>query len=101
MNTWVEIAVTLIGIVLSVEFINNIRFRKSMKRMKANEATDSDTATQEKQINLAELYLDKVMKLTEGGFEQLGQKVDNLTARLGNIEEYLNGDYQRYLMSKK
>ena len=97
---WTTLLVSLFGTLTTVEFVNGIRFRKSQRRMKDNEATDSDTATQEKQINLAELYLQKVMSVTEGGWNKVEERLDKIDGRISLVEEYLNGEYRKYKAEK-
>ena len=98
---WTTILVSLFGTLTTVEFINGIRFRKAQKRMKDNEAADSDTATQEKQINLAELYLQKVMSVTEGGWNKVEERLDKIDVRISYVEEYLNGEFKKFAAEKK
>lgn len=100
------------GLVLTiVEVVKSIRNRREDKKIKQAEATTADTEAQEKQMSLAEMYLEKVLKLTETGNDnqrQMMEKLDIIDNRtdkqeiqIGNIEEYLNGNYHNWLAEKQ
>jgi hypothetical protein len=89
-------------------------YRKQNKRLKDNEVKASDVDTQKQQIELAELYKDKVLELIgqvsekqdSGNANQqkildkldtIDERVDKQEARLSDIVTYLNGDFQEFL----
>lgn len=89
-------------------------FRKENKALKKNEVKVSDVDTQKQQIDLAELYKDKVLELIgqvsekqdSGNANQqkildkldtIDERVDKQEARLSDIVTYLNGDFQDFL----
>ena len=91
-----------------------IKYRKQNKTLKDNEVKKDDADTQEKQINLAELYKDKVLDLMEqvskkqdsGNDNQarilqkldaLDERMDKVEGKVSDIVTYLNGDFQAYL----
>lgn len=121
-----ELLNTIISIVFGSGFlftlIEFIRYRKENKKLKEAEAKkaaasaqDADTESQEKQINLAEIFYKKMLAMTEelSNKSEVNQtkilkKMDNLDERLdrievqnANIEEYLNGPYHEYLAKKE
>lgn len=98
-------------VVTIVEVVKSIRNRHEDKKIKQAEATTADTEAQEKQMSLAEMYLEKVLALTETGNDnqrQMMEKLDTIDRRtdkqeiqIGNIEEYLNGNYHNWLAEKQ
>ena len=93
-----------------VYYIGNLE----MACLKNNEVKKDDAETQEKQMNLAELYKDKVLDLIEqvskkqdsGNHNQtrilqkldtLDSRTDGIESRLGDVVVYLNGDFQDFL----
>ena len=100
------------GLVLTVvEVVKAIRNRHEDRKIKKAEATNADTEAQGKQMTLAELYLEKVLKLTETGndnqrqmiekLDLIDQRTDKQDIQLSNIEEYLNGNYHQWLAEKE
>lgn len=99
-----------------------IRYRRENKRLKAAEAgtaeADTSKAQTEAQVSrmeLADLYLNKVMDLTEKSYQatlknnddilsttsKLEKKIDTVSGEVQSIVKYLNGEYQEYLRRKK
>ncbi len=86
-------------------------FRKENKALKKNEVKVSDVDTQKQQIDLAELYKDKVLELMEqvsakqdAGNENQGrilEKLDRVEDKVNDIETYLNGPYHQWLADKE
>lgn len=94
-----------------VAIIGWLVYRKQNKRLKDNEVKASDVDTQKQQIELAELYKDKVLELMEqvsakqdAGNENQGrilEKLDRVEDKVGDIETYLNGPYHQWLADKE
>ena len=97
-----------------VAVIGWLVYRKQNKRLKDNEVKVSDVDTQKQQIDLAELYKDKVLELIgqvstkqDMGNENqqrildkldtIDERVDKQEVRLSDIVTYLNGDFQDFL----
>lgn len=97
-----------------ISIIGFFIYRKQNKELKNNEVKKDDAETQEKQMNLAELYKDKVLDLIEqvskkqdsGNDNQtrilqkldtLDSRTDGIETRLGDVVTYLNGDFQEFL----
>lgn len=103
---------TIIITALSTSFIftlaGMILYRKENKIIKQSEAANADTESQEKQINLAKLYYDKVLEITEKSASQaqsnqelIISSIKELDGRIDNIERYLNGNYHKWLADEK
>lgn len=101
-----------------ISVIGFLIYRKQNKELKNNEVKKDDADTQEKQINLAELYKDKVLDLIEqvskkqdsGNHNQarilqkldtLDGRMDKVEGRVGDIVTYLNGEFQDYLRRQR
>ena len=102
-----EIIITLLSTGFLFTLIDSIRYRKQNKAIKTSEATDADTSAQERQINLAKLYYDKVLEITEKSATQsqnnqelILSSIKDLDGRIDNIERYLNGGYHNWLASE-
>jgi hypothetical protein len=97
-----------------VAIIGWLVYRKQNKRLKDNEVKASDVDTQKQQIELVELYKDKVLELIgqvsekqdSGNSNQqkildkldtIDERVDKQEARLSDIVTYLNGEFQEFL----
>lgn len=91
-----------------------IIYRKQNKALKNNEVKKDNAETQEKEINLAELYKDKMLTLIEQvsqkqdsgnanqevmlrKIEKLDGRMDAVDNRLSDVVSYLNGGFQEYL----
>lgn len=111
---WTNILNIVLGGTSIVSVIAAIRYRKQNRDLKNNEVKKDNAETQEKEINLAELYKDKMLELIEqvsqkqdsGNQNQhrilekldaLDGRMDAMETRVGNIVVYLNGDYQDFL----
>ena len=109
-----EILNIIFGGTSVVAVIAWLYFRKENKALKKNEVKVSDVDTQKQQIDLAELYKDKVLELIgqvsekqdSGNANQqrildkldtIDERVDKQEARLSDIVTYLNGDFQDFL----
>lgn len=84
------IIMTLLTVFCGWEGINNIRYRRENRRLKQNEVKNSNTSTQKQEIELAELYKDKVLEL----LEQVSAKQDDgsaaMSKRLTELETGIN-----------
>lgn len=119
---WTTIITTVISCGCVFTLYETIRYRKENKSIKGAEATNADTEAQEKKMDLAEMYLQKVMALTESNNEKVASfaqmsndnqakiltKLDSLDERtdaqemqLRNIEAYLNGNYHKWLADQE
>lgn len=86
-------------------------FRKENKRLKQNEVKVSDVDTQRQQIELVELYKDKVLQLLDqvsekqdtGNANQVRmlEKLSALDSRMDDVERYLNGPYHEWLAEQQ
>lgn len=109
-----EILNIVLGGTSVVAIIGWFVYRKQNKRLKDNEVKASDVDTQKQQIELAELYKDKVLELMEqvstkqdtgnenqqrilDKLETIDGRVDKQESRLSDIVTYLNGDFQEFL----
>lgn len=114
---WNTLIMTLLGGTTFASIYAAIKYRKQNKTLKDNEVKKDDAETQEKQINLAELYKDKVLELLKlieqvskkqdsGNHNQtrilqtmdiLCERMDKMENSVGGIVTYLNGDFQKFL----
>lgn len=114
---WTTIIMTLLGGTSFLGVAGAIAYRKENKRLKENEVKISNIDAQKQEIDLAEMYKDKVVELAElmeqvskkqdsGNDNQarILQKLDTLDERMDKVEgkvsdivTYLNGDFQDYL----
>lgn len=99
-----------------------VRYWRENKRLKAAEASSAEADTSKAQteaqvsrMELADLYLNKVMDLTEKSYQatlknnddilsttsKLEKKIDTVSGEVQSIVKYLNGEYQDYLRRKK
>lgn len=105
---WSTIIITALSTGFIFTLVGMIIYRKENKIIKQSEASDADTESQEKRINLAELYYDKVLEITEktasqtqSNQELIISSIKGLDGRIDNIEGYLNGNYHKWLADGK
>src|SRR5574344_2892397 len=105
---WSTIIITALSTGFIFTLVGMIIYRKENKIIKQSEAADADTESQEKRINLAELYYDKVLEITEktasqtqSNYELIISSIKGLDGRIDNMERYLNGNYHKWLVDKK
>lgn len=105
---WSTIIITALSTGFIFTLVGMIIYRKENKIIKQSEAADADTESQEKRINLAELYYDKVLEITEktasqtqSNQELIISSIKELDGRIDNIERYLNGNYHKWLADGK
>lgn len=94
-----------------VAIIGWLIYRKENRKLKQNEVKVSDVDAQKQQIDLAEMYKDKVLELIgqvsakqDAGNENQGrilEKLDRLEDKVEGIEQYLNGPYHQWLADKE
>lgn len=106
-----EILNIIFGGTSVVAVIAWLYFRKENKALKKNEVKVSDVDAQKQQIDLAELYKDKVLELIgqvsekqdsgNANQQRILEKLDRLEDRVEGIETYLNGPYHKWLADKK
>ena len=111
MENWSEILNLILGGVSIVTIVGMIVYRKQNRKLKDNEVKVSDVDTQRQQIELAELYKDKMLEMIEqmsakqdAGNENQGRildKLDRLEDKVEVIETYLNGPYHAWLAEKE
>lgn len=99
-----------------------VRYWRENKRLKAAEAgtaeadtSKAQTEAQKEKMELGDMYLEKVMELTEKSYQatlknnddilstttKLASKIDSVSSEVQSIVRYLNGEYQDYLKRKK
>lgn len=91
-----------------------IAYRKENKKLKQNEVKVSNVETQRQEMELAEMYKDKVVTLLDQLSEKqdsgnenqhhilkkldtIDERMDKVENKVGDIVTYLNGDFQAYL----
>lgn len=102
---WSTIILALLSGTSVASLFEAWRYRKLNKQMKENEATQSDVETQEKEINLANLYRDEMLKLMEvlqknqtenvGNQKEMLDKLNNLEKRTDEQDVKLNSIHDR------
>lgn len=122
---WQPIIIDVLSVTSILSIIAMVRFWKQNKKLKDNEVklndsqvTQSNVETQEKEINLANLYKEEVLKVIKllkdnqnentgnqkeilGSLNNLDRRMDRFEVRLGDIEGYLNGPYHEYLAKQE
>lgn len=105
---------TLLGGTSVIGVIQAVKYRKENKKLKENEVKVSNVDTQRQEMELAEMYKDKVLELLEqvsqkqesGNDKQalilkklddLDKRLDKVEGKVSNMEAYLNGKYQDFL----
>ena len=81
------------------------RYRKQNKQLKENETTQSNVETQEKELNLLNMYKDEMLKLFDlmrqnqteniGNQKEMMETLSNLDKRLDGLEERMISLEQR------
>lgn len=111
---WTSIIMALLGGSSALGILGAIVYRKENKKLKQNEVKVSTVDAQKQEIELAEMYKDKMLDLLEqvsskqeSGNEnqtRILQKLDTLDSRMdkmdgkvADIVAYLNGDFQDFL----
>ena len=111
---WTEIILAVLSGTTVGGVYEAVKYRREMKQMRRAEAKNADTDAQDRQMDLAEKYLEKVLALTEKGNDNqdkmlerldklseqtalLSEQNDKQDALLRDVVDYLNGDFQQYL----
>lgn len=106
---WAEIMNIVLGGTSVAGIVTAIVYRRQNKTIKEAEAMQSKVEAQKSQIELADLYRDKMLEMMDllntkqdkGNLNQekmiqmlgsLDTRVDNLEARMGNVEGFLDGE---------
>ena len=86
-------------------------YRKENRKLKQNEVKVSSADAQRQEIELAELYKDKMLAMMEQMSEKqdsgnenqhrILDKLDRLEDKVEGIENYLNGPYHKWLAEKE
>lgn len=108
---WTEIIMALLSGTTLAGIVEAVRYRRENKRLKENEVKVSDVDAQRQQIELADLYKDKVLEMLDQVSEKQDRgndnqdkmlaKLDAMETRIANVETYLNGNYRKWLEEKK
>lgn len=122
---WTQLIIALLSGGFVASAVEMFRYRKQNKQLKDNEAAQSTVETQEKEINLANLYKQEMLKLFEEmkrnqtenvgnqkemmeSLSNLDKRLDNLESRMhdmetnvGNISRYLNGGLSEFMEGQK
>lgn len=115
---WTTILVALIGGGSIGGWISSIYHRKSSKKIKESEATQSNVEAQKSEIDLANKYRDEMLNMVqmvkdanEKNFVNqdeiirrlgiLDARIEKLEANYGYMQEYLNGGYHKFLADKQ
>lgn len=115
---WSEIIITIVTTLLGGTTISSIylavKYRKENKTIKASEATQSNVEAQKAQIELANLYRDKMLEMMDllsvkqdkGNLNQekmlsmltsLDSRVDGLEVDMSHVKGYLNGELSAWV----
>lgn len=118
---WMSLIIALLGGTTVASIYEAIKYRKENKRQKKaetekieNEAKDTGTDTQMKQMDMADKYFAGMLTMLEqvkasqenGNFNQvemikklgnLDDRMDTMVVKVSDIERYLNGDYKKWL----
>lgn len=108
---WSEIVIALLSGTTLAGIVEAIRYRHENKKLKENEVKVSDVDAQKQEIELAELYKDKVLEMLDqmaakqdkgnDNQDKMLAKLEAMETRIANVELYLNGNYQKWLEEKK
>ena len=111
---WTEIILAVLSGTTVGGVYEAVKYRRETRRLKQAEAKNADTDAQDRQMDLAEKYLEKVLALTEKGNDNqdkmlerldklseqtilLSEQNDKQDALLRDIVDYLNGDFKEFL----
>lgn len=115
---WNAIIMTLLGGTTVGGIVSAIWYRKQNKTIKQSEATQADVEAQKAQIDLANKYRDEMLNMVnmvkeanEKNFinqdqilkklDRLDERVEGLEINYGNLEEWANGGYHKFLEEKQ
>ena len=115
---WTTLLNYVLGGTSLLSIVAAIIYRRQNHRLKDNEVKKDDVETQKKEMELAEMYKDKVVELIEqlghkqdsgnqnqtkilGKLNDLDKRMGDLDNRVDGIVTYLNGGYQDYLKKQQ
>lgn len=110
---WTEIIISVLSGTTLAGIVEAVRFRRETKRLKENEAKQSDVETQKQQIDLADLYKDKMLQMLEQvsekqdkgndnqgkmleRLERMDTRLEKVEIKVDDIMAYLNGDFKAW-----
>lgn len=111
---WTAIVIGLLSTTTLGGIFSALVFFRQNRALKSNEVKQSDVDTQRQQIELAELYKDKMLGLLEqvsqkqdtgndnqtkmlDKLDTLDSRMDGVETRVSDIVAYLNGNFQDFL----
>ena len=111
---WTAIVIGLLSTTTLGDIFSALVFFRQNRALKSNEVKQSDVDTQRQQIELAELYKDKMLGLLEqvsqkqdtgndnqtkmlDKLDTLDSRMDGVETRVSDIVAYLNGNFQDFL----
>lgn len=111
---WNTLIMTLLGGTSIIGLVQAVRYRKENKKLKQNEVKVSTVDAQRQEMELAEMYKDKVLDLLDqvsqkqdsgnnnqarilDKLDTLDERMDKVEGKVSDIVTYLNGDFQDYL----
>ena len=111
---WTSIIMALLGGTSFLGVAGAIAYRKENKKLKQNEVKVSTVDAQRQEMELAEMYKDKVLDLLDqvsqkqdsgnnnqtrilDKLDTLDGRMDKVEGKVSDIVTYLNGDFQDYL----
>lgn len=111
---WNTLIMTLLGGTSIIGLVQAVRYRKENKKLKQNEVKVSTVDAQRQEMELAEMYKDKVLDLLDqvsqkqdsgnnnqarilDKLDTLDGRMDKVEGKVSDIVTYLNGDFQDYL----
>ena len=115
---WNALIMMLLGGTTVGGVVSAIWYRKQNKTIKQSEATQADVEAQKAQIDLANKYRDEMLNMVnmvkeanEKNFinqdqilkklDRLDERVEGLEINYGNLEEWANGGYHKFLAEKQ
>ena len=131
MTDWTTVIVTVLGVVTIesiFKVIDRIRYKKNDKRLRKNEVEKDDVDTDRRQIDLADIFLEKTQKWAEiieasstkmlakmeedkeerdKDWRQLKLDVEGMKRDISSVKrtqslqtEYMNGPFREFLREK-
>lgn len=110
MGDWINIVVGALSGTSLIGAVGSIVFFRETRRLKRNEVKQSNVDVQRQEMELADLYKDKMLEVLElleqvsakqdsgsGAQDKILAQLSSLSKQVTDIVTYLNGDYQKYL----
>jgi hypothetical protein len=115
---WISLISSVVSCGFVLTTIEAIKYRRQNSRIKDAEARKNEADAidkendnkidaieiQQKQMNLADDYMERVLKLTEvngGKMDEVISKINSMENEVKNIVSYLNGGYKEYVTKHK